>query len=204
VSIGNPSFSKNSPNVLAFDYVDEVNQEFYVLGMNIETNEVDVIAENNGLGWPSFNKNDTRVAFTSDDGAGDYQTGYANLNANKISGSGYTGLFGSTQWPVYFAVGNRDIGDEEITGVEETPSLVQACYPNPFKESFDVRLAKPFTPQTTIELTNIMGQRIANITFETRDNTTVRVNAGDIPTGQYIVKVRQGKTFGYGKVLKVR
>lgn len=204
VSIGNPSFSKNSPNVLAFDYVDEGNEEFYVLGMNIETNEIDIIAENNGLGWPSYNKTDSRVAFTSENGSGGYQTGYATLHANKISGSGYNGLYNETQWPVYIAVGNRNIGEEVITGIEETPSLVQACYPNPFIESFQVRLAKPFTPQTTIELTNLMGQRVTNVTFDPVDNTTVRVNAGNLPVGQYIVKVQQAKTFGYGKVLKMK
>lgn len=205
VSIGNPSFSKNSPNVIAFDYVDETTGEFYVLGMNIETNDVDIISENTGLGWPSYNKNDTRVAFTSDDGGGGYQTGFVTLNSDKISSNGaYTLLFNQTQWPVYFAVGDRDIGDEEITGIEDKPSLVQACYPNPFSDMFDIRLNKPFTPQTKIELNTMMGQPVGNITIEQRDEQTIRVRTDDLPPGQYILRVRQGRTFGYNKILKIR
>ena len=64
VSIGNPTFAKLSPNILAFDMVDELNDKYFVVGSNIETGETDVIFENNTLGFPSFNKNDTRVAFT--------------------------------------------------------------------------------------------------------------------------------------------
>jgi bacillolysin len=206
VSIGNPAFSKNSPNVLAFDYVDENSGTFYVLGMNIESNEVDIISENNGLGWPSYNKSDTRVAFTSEDGAGGYQTGFVTLNANKISSNGaYTGLFNNTQWPVYFTVGNRNIGDEEVTGIENDPSLVHSCYPNPFVDKIEVKLTKAFTPNNTkIEMTNMMGQRVPGLTIHQSNENTAQINVGSLPPGQYILRVRQGKTFGHSKIVKIR
>lgn len=206
VSIGNPAFSKNSPNVLAFDYVDETSGAFYVLGMNIETNEVDIISENNGLGWPSYNKADTRVAFTSEDGVGGYQTGYVTLNANKISSNGaYTGLYNDTQWPVYFTVGNRNIGDEEITGIENDPSLVHSCYPNPFVDQIEVKLTKAFSPgNTTIEMRNMMGQRISGLSILQSNENTARINVGNLPPGQYILRVRQGKVFGHTKLVKIR
>jgi Zn-dependent metalloprotease len=109
VSIGNPSFSKNSPNIIAFDYFDVEGDEYAVLGCNIETNEVNVIASNTTLGWPTFNKNDTRIAFTSHDGTA-YNTHYIVLNSDKISsGLSPVDMFSNAKWPVYFAVGDRVI-----------------------------------------------------------------------------------------------
>ena len=64
-SIGNPTFSKNSSNILAFDYWNNEEEIFDVLGVNIEENTVGLIAENNMVGWPSFNKTDNQLAFTT-------------------------------------------------------------------------------------------------------------------------------------------
>ena len=87
VSIGNPSFSKNSPNIIAFDYVNSATNEYAVLGSNIETSDVNVIASITSLGYPTFNKNDSRVAFTSLNGA-QHNIDYVVLNIDKISASG--------------------------------------------------------------------------------------------------------------------
>ena len=88
ISIGNPSFSKNSPNIIAFDYWNISTDEYAILSCNIETNEVYSLVENNHLGWPSFNKNDSRIAFTSAYGEDNFSINYVNLNADKISSDG--------------------------------------------------------------------------------------------------------------------
>jgi hypothetical protein len=55
VSIGNPTFAKLSPYILAFDMVDASTNEYYVLGSNIETGRRHHL-HNTSLGFPSFNK----------------------------------------------------------------------------------------------------------------------------------------------------
>jgi len=114
VSIGNPSFSKNSPNIIAFDYVNSVVPEYALYGSNIETSDVNVIASITSLGYPTYNKNDSRIGFTSLNAA-QHNIDYILLNADKISANGAPiGFISNAKWPVYFATGNRVIGESCI------------------------------------------------------------------------------------------
>ena len=164
VSIGNPSFSKNSPNIIAFDYVNFGAAQYAVLGCNIETNEVNVISANSTLGWPSFNKNDSRVAFTSFDGT-HYSTNYIVLNSDKISSSGSAlGLFADAKWPVYFATGDRETGDKVVTGISVKTQMEQKtsmnCYPTSFMNEVSVKFDHPVLSDAKVELINTMGQKV--------------------------------------------
>jgi Zn-dependent metalloprotease/PKD repeat protein len=115
VSIGNPVFSRNSPNVIAFDYFfdDGINEEYGVYGANLETGELQLITENNTLGYPSFSKADDKVAFAALVSTG---TGYAeniysiNLANDKITAEGSASLImEQAKWPVYYATGDRSL-----------------------------------------------------------------------------------------------
>ena len=109
VSIGNPVFSKNSPWIIAFDYIDAAKGEYAILGADLNAGQDKVITMNNTLGYPSFSKNDDRIAFMKSDGLTEsiYSIGLA---ADKISPSG-TGsrIITDAKWPVFFAVGARDL-----------------------------------------------------------------------------------------------
>jgi hypothetical protein len=61
-SIGNPTFSKNSPYIVAFDYLVGDNEN-YILGSNIETGEVSQIYESIGLGYPNYSRMDDQLLF---------------------------------------------------------------------------------------------------------------------------------------------
>ncbi len=111
ISIGNPTFSRNSSSIIAFDYIDGNSGDYAILGTNLNTGETDVITENSTPGFPSFSKNDDRIAYsalTTDDAeviAG------INLSQNKITGSGNPfAMIMNARWPVYFASGERDLG----------------------------------------------------------------------------------------------
>jgi bacillolysin len=204
LSIGNPSFAKTVANVVAFDYIDANTGEYMVVGCNIETSEVKLIAENTTLGWPSYNKNDTRVAFTTGDGT---EIDYATLNSDKISSSSasvdqYTGA----KWPVYYALGDRKIGDEVVTAVEpEGKGLTLSCYPNPFEDELRVKFRQDALHRGQIEIRNLLGQEVAlaglgqNVAEE-----GVVYNVSALAPGQYIVRVRNAKTAGACKLVKVR
>jgi Zn-dependent metalloprotease len=205
VSIGNASFSKNSPHILAFDFVDETNEEYAILGVNIETNDVGLIANNTTLGWPSFNKTDSRVAFTNEDG-GDYYTGYVTLNSDKISSNDaeVTGLYNLTMWPVYFSTGDRIIGDEEeVTGIEDQQEKYPFnAYPNPFKDELLIKTEKPVKSLDQIQFMSILGQPVNGLHMEQRENT-IKIYTQHLPAGQYIISIRDGKRSSFSKVIKV-
>ncbi len=206
VSIGNPSFAKTNPNIIAFDYIDSRTGEYDILGMDIEKNDVKIIVANTALGWPSYNKNDTRVAYTSDNGATNSQTNYVSLNSDKISSNGVViGIYDKTQWPVYFSTGDRGIGDDEVTGIPEEKKLVSlSCYPNPFVDDISLLLNQDIIGKGKVEITNLMGQRIVDFKIERSTNGALLLNVHNLLPGQYILHFHDGKTTGTCKVLKLK
>lgn len=111
ISIGNPTFSRNSSSVIAFDYIDGNSGNYAILGTDLNTGETDVIAENSTLGFPSFSKNDDRIAYSALTTSDVEVVAGINLAPNKISGSGNPfAMINNARWPVYFATGERDLG----------------------------------------------------------------------------------------------
>jgi Zn-dependent metalloprotease len=201
VSIGNPSFSKLSPNVIAFDFFDEFEQLYQVLGCNIETNDVKIIADNSVLGYPSFNKNDTRIAFTSSSGSS-YTINYIALMNDKISPNGNViGLLTDARWPVYFAIGEREYGDV-VTSTEDAAayqSLI-ACYPNPFDAVVEVALKDGVIENGSMELLNLRGQSVSY--FVKADGNTHVARSSDLAPGIYLVRVQTNQGTGTCRLVK--
>lgn len=206
VSVGNPSFAKTSPNIIAFDYIDENENEYAILGCNIETNEVNVVANNNTLGWPSFNKNDSRIAFTSLDNMSQYKTTYVNLNGDKISAStAAVDLFEDAKWPVYFATGDREIEDKIITSVDESfgSNSDIHCFPNPFTDKISLVLNQRVMADNKVEITNYIGQKVyESISSVDDENNALQINLPNLPRGSYIMRITSGGKTGHCKVIK--
>lgn len=109
VSVGNPTFSKNYPGKIAFDYFNEFTNQFAVIGYDMKLNKIAVIASNNKIGYPSYDKLDERVAFGTDSSGIDIIK-YVNLQKDKVSSIDYPKkLIGYAKWPVFFTFGNRNI-----------------------------------------------------------------------------------------------
>lgn len=206
VSIGNPSFAKNSPMVLAFDYVDETTDEYAIVGCNIETNEVNVIVENNSLGWPSYNKLDDRLAFTGwSESTDEYSTGYVTLDDDKISGVGQVvGLYGSTKWPVYYTIGEREIGDVVITDVPEQPVAEEAmsCYPNTFERELVVAINDPTLLGGTVQLFNAAGQAVLSRQVSQVEDSKLVLDVEQLKPGYYFLRLSNAARMSGCKVVK--
>ena len=54
-SIGNPTFAKNSPYIIAFDFLDDEGNNF-IIGANVETGDFGTIFENSVIGYPNFSR----------------------------------------------------------------------------------------------------------------------------------------------------
>lgn len=117
VSIGNPSFSKTSGNILAFDYLNDLNDVYEVITANIETGEVRTVYQNNKLGFPNYSKNDDKIIFDTNNG-GDEDIAVINIAADKISPSGnVSALIPDGKWGIWYTVGTRSTlsSEKEIT-----------------------------------------------------------------------------------------
>ncbi len=114
VSVGNPVFSKNSPFIIAFDYIydDGAEQAYAVYGADLETGDLGLIYENNTVGYPSYSVDDDKVAFTTLYDTDSHEIVAAiGVDASKINPSGNaTALIDNARWPVYYATGDRTLG----------------------------------------------------------------------------------------------
>jgi hypothetical protein len=116
VSIGNPVFSKNSPYIIAFDYFDTYNDEYAILGTNLQTGDLDVIVNNSILGYPNYSKEDNKIAYSSLNTSDENVVAVVSLNADKISASGSASiLVPDAKWPVFYSTGLRELGLEPVS-----------------------------------------------------------------------------------------
>ena len=110
VSIGNPTFSKNSPYIIAFDYYNSSTEEYAIFGMNLVGGDLDLITANATIGFPSFSRDDNIIAFSALDFYDNEVIGVIGLDDNKITGVGDASVFvSSAKWPVFYAEGNRNL-----------------------------------------------------------------------------------------------
>nr|MDQ3017713.1 M4 family metallopeptidase [Bacteroidota bacterium] len=135
VSVGNPSFAKNSPYIITFDYVEDfldnfgqVQTDYLILASNIESGVTNEIFFNTTVGYPSYSRLDDQILFTNDNGSLLLAT--IDLQQNDktlpIQGSAVI-LVNGAQKGVWFQTGTR-----EFTGVEETKKGIEvSVYPQP-------------------------------------------------------------------------
>ncbi len=126
-SIGNPTYSKNSPYIISFDYINSNTNKNIMYGVNLETGDIGTVFDNGELGTPTYSPLDNKIAFTST--ANSKQVvGLINLNADKITGvsSSATAIINDAKWPTWFSKGTR------ILGVNNKKSAIElSIYPNP-------------------------------------------------------------------------
>ncbi len=113
VSVGNPVFSKNSPDVIAFDYKydDGVDLAYRLYATNLKTGELNKLLDNTTWGYPSFSKNDEKIAFGVATQTGIEEDIYTvPLTSEKIYAAGDPTLYMEyATWPVYYATGERNL-----------------------------------------------------------------------------------------------
>ena len=203
VNIGNPTLSKNSPYIIAFDYFDNNNGDTYVLASNLETGELGEIYQNEVLGFPNYSKKDDKLVFTAQDTGGEEVIGQINLQSDKINAQGGASiLIGAAKWPVWFSQGVRNLTDvDEI----ETPALIGNAYPNPFSDEIKISLEIDGKTEYEIQLYNIYGQRVKSIKGSANHEILhLRIDTEDLPKGTYLIKAIAGKQFMSKKVIKAK
>lgn len=108
-SVGNPSYSKNSPDIIAFDYFNENDDSYYVLATDLSTGNLKNVYKNNTLGFPSYSRLDNLMVFSTETNGREDVAGI-NLASDKVTPSGNaTVLYTSAKWPVWYTQGTRDL-----------------------------------------------------------------------------------------------
>ncbi len=200
VSIGNPTFAKNSPFIIALDYLDGNNNENLILGVNLETLDQGVLSSNNTIGFPSYLSDDSGIIFDFNDQGSDIIAIRA-IQDDKINGNGDLFRFvDNAFWGTWFSNGTR-----LLTSTRERNRLSSqlAVFPNPFRHDFQVDFESDRAGQAQVELFDLMGKRLLqqNELLSSGKNR-FSVDAMNLPSGTYWLRITVGSETGVQQIVK--
>lgn len=182
-SVGNPVFSKNSPYIITFDFLDEAQSKFSVLAANIETGDLgQVKIDRNQTGYPNYNVKDNIMLYDGTDSNNSENIYTIALSSNKLNASGSeSSLLRGAKWGTWFALGNRSL-NVNTKNIEFVKNLI--CYPNPVSEEILLSLESIKTEKLQIELYNTLGQKMLHESWN--------VNAGKNSKSMNLTKLATG------------
>jgi Zn-dependent metalloprotease len=195
--IGNPTFAKNSPYIIAFDYLTKNTagnyDGFYLIGANIQTGDITTkvgIFVNNAVGYPSYSRKDDKILFTNYDDIGKfYQLATTNLKAdkiNQINDSSSFVLLERAQKGNWFSNGVRS-----TTAVNETLDRNSILVsPNPFNEILTVEIQTEKSATGKAEIFDLVGRNILSQPLSiSSGKTPVSINTQPLQAGSYLLRV---------------
>lgn len=188
-SIGNPTFAKNSLNIIAFDWLDEFEENYQIVGYDLLTGKSNVIFNNVDLGFPNFSNDDKILSFDAQNTSNQKVIGKLSLSNDKISASGQASVFitdpNQAQWGVWFATGTRILTSANNVSLNGYQLQVS---PNPFTSAIHVQVKDLETSKiAAIEVFNLLGQKLMH--QQTKGNETLQLDLEQLPGGTFILKV---------------
>lgn len=186
ISVGNPTFSKNSDYIVAFDFIE--NGEFSVLGANSETGDVgEIYANNDRPGYPSYSNNDDIVIFDGIDNNNIAVIGGAQLEGNKIESSTANIQIGfqsdGIKWGVWFGNGDRVLANED----QELHENAFDIYPNPTSQKISIISELAGNPTVEVNIVDMMGRLVYQASKRLDDETSIDISS--LTSGQYVLSV---------------
>lgn len=189
-SVGNPVFAKNSPYIIAFDYLEEdiFGNTFSILGANIETGTVNEIAGNrDDVGFPNYSVDDRFLMYDGYDNSQDISLVFKQLASNKIQSGGNEQLFVSeARWGSFFADGTRVlINTTEIPGI--TSFVV---YPNPVRNRLSLEFESDNSLRGQLNVLNLLGEPILQKSVEvSAGKNQFNLDLNTVSTGVYSLQL---------------
>ncbi len=184
-SIGNPTFSKNSDYIIAFDYFNNSSSD--ILGINTESGNIgNIFPGNDRLNYPSYSNDDDIVIFNAQSTSGNEVIGGAQLEDNKIESSNAAVQLSfdlGVKWGVWFGNGDRVISDVE--SVLPEPSF--DIFPNPASQKLQITSDLAVDQFTTIRIVDMMGRIVFDDFIQLEKETILDIS--HLTAGQYVISV---------------
>lgn len=110
ISIGNPTFAKNTGNIIAFDVIDTDLDEYAIFGKNTVTGKSNEIVSNTQIGFPNYSNKDDKLIFDGTDFFDVEVLKVIGVGSDKISGTGSSSvLIEEAKWGSWYAQGSRSL-----------------------------------------------------------------------------------------------
>jgi Zn-dependent metalloprotease len=197
VSIGNPSFAKNSPYIIVFDFLEayydifgQIQVDYIIKAANIEAQELSDIFQNTTVGFPNYSSDDSKILFTYDDNGSLLLATIDVEDDNKIQPVPGTeiGLLSGAQKGIWFATGER-----EFTSTTETSSL-KPIMVAPVPATDYINVDREFiSAATEFTIREMTGRTVKKGII----NQDARVDISTLAAGSYILLLQDGNGLFY-------
>lgn len=163
MNLGNPTFAKNKPSVIAFDAQFQLDGTAYVMALDIHDGQPSLVAQipYNTLGYPNYSGNDATLSFVVSDPVIDVVFNQS-MAADGVTPIGAPqGFISAAIWPIWFRTGSRPVAVEAAAPANGT--MLSENYPNPFNPATTVpyRLSTGSDVQLTVH--DALGRRVATL-----------------------------------------
>ncbi|MFY0645010.1 MAG: M4 family metallopeptidase [Bacteroidia bacterium] len=203
VSIGNATYAKNSPYIIAFDYIDANTNSYAVLATNTITNTTATIFSHSVLGFPNYSTDDETLIFDARNTGGDAVIAKIDMDTDKInpkSGSSASVFISDGKWGVWYANGSRSLlsdkkemlsfgfpglaGQPEgvISGNNINVTVMAGTNLSDMVPTFTHSSASIVSVSNQVQVSGVNGQDFSS-------NVTYKVTAQDGTSRNYTVKV---------------
>ncbi|MEL7159590.1 MAG: M4 family metallopeptidase [Bacteroidota bacterium] len=197
VSIGNPTFSKNSPYIIAFEERDDLTDRYTIMAANIEQSQANALWENTRIGFPNYGIADDRIVFdgTAANG-GERAVGLIMLNDDKITRNGTPNvLLRDRSWGIFFANGDRSLGTS-IDGPVVDDARVKVY---PTVTSGLLTIEAELTTAVPLQVFDAAGRLVLRTDL---NGPVSQVNFSNLASGSYFVAVPVRKGTVIRRVIK--
>lgn len=198
MNLGNPSFAKTKPTVIAFDVQFPLDGESYVYALDFLDGEPKPVAQlpGNTVGYPNYSATDGLLSFVYSDPALDVIYNVS-MEEDGVTASGNPqGFIAGGVWPLWFRSGQRPVSVSAPRAMAETVQLDQN-YPNPFNPSTTLRYVLPEGGTLTLTVHDALGRNVATLVDGWRDGGTYIAvwNGRDadglpMPSGMYFARIQ--------------
>ena len=208
ISVGNPTFSKNSPYLIALEAIDVNTSTYSLLEVDLVTSEQYLIFRNSQLNYPSFDHTDRYISFNARSTSGDDVIAIQELGQDKVTPVGSPSVYiNDAVQGLFYADGQRRLRDNrnelisfglvvdneiypgEIVGNNVTVDLPNSVDVNALPAVFEVAFSASVYVNNGLQQSGVTEQNFSS-------STTYTVQAQDLTTKNYLVTVTVKDTIG--------
>lgn len=204
-SVGNPTFSKNSPYIIAMDFIDDDSGSNFLLAANIETGETGTIFENGRLNYPNYSNQDDQIIFDAEDTFGDAVVAVTDLNEDKITPAGGAFIyidngFAGARWGTWFANGQRQlVGTLDPTSEDAWAQAFPTITNGPLTLAWEL----PAAAKVVLQISDMSGRLLQQKSWNSPSGPGEHnLQLAGLAAGSYLVQLRAGERV-YGQLIMI-
>ncbi len=204
-SVGDPVFSKNSPYIIGFDFIDNrgTSPAYSVLGVNVQSGDNGSLVANDAVGYPCYSRSDNKVLFNTLSNTGSNDAIGIVATTNKITGSGNPAYFlNNATWGVWFANGARNLNVSTVNP-KEAPNSALNIFPNPTNGKIFLSINTVGSERAaTISLFDMTGRMVVSQKNDLSiGGNLLTIDASGLPRGNYAIMVQTSERTFAQKVM---